>query len=43
MNELNNDNHSVAMAMKYIIEKNPKVFANFKRIYENQYANFLKK
>ena len=33
-NELNNDNHSMAMAMNYIIEKNPKVFAGFKKIYE---------
>ena len=36
-NELNNDNHSIALAMKHIIEKNPKVYAGFKRIYENQY------
>jgi len=33
----------MAMAMNYIIEKNPKVFAGFEKIYENQYAQYLKK
>ena len=42
-NELNNDNHSMTMAMKYIIEKNPKVFAKFKQIYDNRYVVYLKK
>ena len=42
-NELKNDNHSIALAMNYIIKKNPKVLAGFKGIYENQYAQYLKK
>ena len=42
-NELNNDNRAVAIAMKHIIENNPKVYAGFKNIYEKQYANYLKK
>ena len=42
-NELKNDNHSIALAMNYIIEKNPKVLVGFKGIYENQYAQYLKK
>ena len=42
-NGLKNDNHSIALAMNYIIEKNPKVLAGFKGIYENQYAQYFKK
>ena len=41
--ELNNDEHNIALAMKYIIEKNPNVYAGFKKKYENQYAQYLKK
>ena len=42
-NELNNDNRGIAIAMKHIIENNPKVYAGFKNIYENRYAWYLKK
>ena len=42
-NELNNDNRAIAIAMNHIIENNPKVFAGFKKIYEKQYVNYLKK
>ena len=41
--ELNNGVHNIALAMKYIIEKNPNVYAGFKKKYENQYAHYLKK
>ena len=41
--ELNNDKPSVALAMKYIIEKNPDVYKGFKDVYEDKYVNFLKK
>ena len=42
-NELNNDNRGIAIAMKYIIDNNPKVLEGFKTIYTNQYAKYLKK
>ena len=32
----------IAMAMKYIIENNPKALKDFKTTYENKYAKFLK-
>ena len=41
--ELNNDKHNIAMAMKYILENNPKALAGFEKIYKNQYAQYLKK
>ena len=39
--ELNNDNRSIAIAMKYIIKKNPNVYKDFKNIYINQYDKYL--
>ena len=42
-NELNKYNRAIAIAIKHIIEKNPKVLAGFKKIYEKQYAQHLKK
>ena len=41
--ELNNDKPSIAMAMKYIIEKNLNTLVGFKNIYNSQYAWYLKK
>ena len=41
--ELNNDNHSIALAMKYIIEKNPKALIGFQNLYKDRYAQYLKK
>ena len=41
--ELNNDKPSIAMAMKYIIENNPKAFVGFEKIYKDRYAQYLKK
>ena len=40
--ELNNDDHSIALATKYIIEKNPKILVGFKNIYDSHYAQYLK-
>ena len=42
-NELNNDKPSIALAMKYIIEKNPRALVGFEKTYTNQYAHHLKK
>ena len=42
-NELNNDNLGIAMAMNHIIKNNPNILKGFKDIYENQYAQYLKK
>ena len=41
--ELNNDKPSIALAMKHIIEKNPKALVGFEKTYKNQYAQYLKK
>ena len=41
--ELNNDKPSIALAMKYIIEENPSVFKGFKDVYNDKYAQYLKK
>ena len=42
-NELNDDNRAIAIAMDHIIKNNPKVLEGFKKIYTNQYAQYLKK
>ena len=42
-NELNNNKRAMAIAMEHIIDKNPNVYAEFKKIYENQYVDYLKK
>ena len=41
--ELNNDKRDMAIAMKYIIDNSTFVYAKFKEIYKEQYANYLKK
>ena len=41
--ELNNDKPSIALAMKHIIEKNPRALVGFGKTYTNQYAHYLKK
>ena len=41
--ELNNDKPCIAMIMKYIIDKNPKILASFGKIYNSQYGQYLKK
>ena len=41
--ELNNDKPSIALAMKYIIEKNPSVYKGFQDVYKNKYTDYLKK
>ena len=41
--ELNNDKPSIAMAMKYFIENNPKAFVWFQDLYNTKSAKHLKK
>ena len=41
--ELNNDKPSIALTMKYIIDKNPNILKGFKNIYTTRYAEYLKK
>ena len=42
-NELNNDNQAIAIAMDHIIKNNPNVFKGFKDVFNNTYAQHLKK
>ena len=41
--ELNNDEPSIAMAMKHIIDKNKDILSGFGKIFRSQYADYLKK